>query len=139
MRTLLVVTRQSSLAAALGALLDGGKFQLISKEDVADAEFLLARGAIDAAVLDLELTDARATRSIEELRGFAPNCPVFVYTGSKQWEFEEDAYLLGVQHVLTKPVRGKLLNTLLARLFPESEQKSASSNSSQLQDSHQRP
>jgi signal transduction histidine kinase/DNA-binding response OmpR family regulator len=123
MRTLLVITRQAALTPALASVLDATKFQLISKEDVGDAEFLLARGAIDASILDVELTDARAIRSIDEVRSFAPSCPILIYTGSKQWEWEEDAYLKGVEHVLTKPVRGKLLNNLLSRLFPEQETK----------------
>ncbi len=119
MRTLLVLTKQPSLATAIESVLDPGKFQLITKSDVCDAEFLLARGAIDATVLDTELTDTRSIRAITELKGYAPNCPVIVYTGEKQWEWEEDAYLQGVTNVLSKPVRGRLLNTLLARLFPE--------------------
>ncbi len=120
MRTLLVVTKQPSMASAIGSVLDPGKFQLITKEDVVDAEFLLARGAIDGAILDVELTDTRALRAVEELKGFAPNCPIILYAGSnKQWEWEEDAYVHGVQQVLTKPVRGRLLNTLLERLFPD--------------------
>ena len=121
MRTLLVITKQPSLAAAVATVLDTAKFQLITKEAVGEAEFLLSRGAIDAAILDVELTDARAVRLIEELKSFAPDCPILIYTGDAQWEWEEDAYLLGVAHVLTKPVRGKLLNTLLDRLFPDDE------------------
>jgi len=121
MRTLLVITRQPSLAHAVQTVLDPVKFQLITKEAIAEAEFLLSRGAIDATILDVELTDARAIRLIEELKTFAPGCPVLIYAGEKQWEWEEDAYLLGVEHVLTKPVRGKLLNTLLERLFPSHE------------------
>ena len=121
MRTLLVITKQPSLAAAVAAVLDPAKFQLITKEAVGEAEFLLSRGGIDAAILDLELTDARAVRVIGEMKAFAPACPILVYAGDKQWEWEEDAYLLGVAHVLAKPVRGKLLNTLLDRMFPESE------------------
>src|ERR1700712_1044814 len=102
MRTLLVVTRLPSMATAIEAVLDAAEFQLIVKEDVADAEFLLVRGAVDAAILDLELTDTRAIRSISELKGFAPHCPILIYTGTKQWEWEEDAYLHGVEHVLSK-------------------------------------
>src|SRR6266404_4931126 len=109
MRTLLVITRQPSMATAIEAVIDGTLFQLIVKEDVAGAEFLLVRGAIEAAILDVDLTDTRAIRAMAELKGFAPGCPVLVYTGSKQWEWEEDAYLSGVEHVLNKPVRGKLL------------------------------
>ena len=121
MRTLLVITKQASLANAIQIVLDPIKFQLITKEAVNEAEFLLSRGAIDATILDVELTDTRAIRVIEELRSFAPGGHILIYAGEKQWEWEEDAYLLGVEHVLTKPVRGKLLNTLLARLFPENE------------------
>src|SRR3954454_5482493 len=121
MRTLLVVTTQSSIASALGSMLDAAQFQLILKEDIADAEFLLSRGAIDASILDLDLTDARSTRAIQDLKRFAPGCPIIVYASTKQWEWEEDAYLQGVQHVLTKPIRGKLLQSLLSRLFPTTE------------------
>lgn len=125
MRTLLIITQQASIATAFESTLDTGQFQLIVKDDIAAAEFLLARGAIDAAILDLDLMDARSTRMIQELKGFAPGCPVIVYAGAKQWEWEEDAYLHGVQHVLTKPIRGKLLGSLLTRLFPAHEGKLA--------------
>ncbi|HEV7402541.1 MAG TPA: ATP-binding protein [Chthoniobacteraceae bacterium] len=123
MRTLLVVTTQSSIASALSSMLDAAHFQIILKEDIADAEFLLSRGAIDASILDLDLTDARSTRAIQDLKRFAPGCPIIVYASTKQWEWEEDAYLQGVQHVLTKPIRGKLLQSLLGRLFPTTEEK----------------
>ena len=119
MRTLLVLTKQPSLATAVQTVLDPIQFQIITKEAVNEAEFLLVRGAIDAVILDAELTDARAIRMISDIKSFAPGCPIIVYAGAKQWEWEEDAYLLGVEHVLAKPIRGKLLNTLLGRIFPD--------------------
>jgi signal transduction histidine kinase/DNA-binding NarL/FixJ family response regulator len=128
MRTLLVLTKQPSLAAAVETALDPGKFQIIVKEGAHEAEFLLARGAIDATILDAELTDARAIRLIEELKTYAPGGPIVVYAGAKQWEWEEDAYLIGVAHVLAKPVRAKLLSTLLERLFPDHEVKGSSAS-----------
>ncbi|MEA3207718.1 MAG: hypothetical protein QOE70_775 [Chthoniobacter sp.] len=121
MRTLLVLTKQPSLAAAIKAVLDPLKFQFICKDEVGEAEFLLTRGAIDAVILDVKLTDTRAIRTIEQIKGFTAGCPIIVYAGPKPPEWEEDAYLLGVEHVLTKPVRGKLLNNLLKRLFPGPE------------------
>src|SRR4051794_14862236 len=110
MRTLLLLTKQPGFAAGAEAALPGGKYQAITKENIWEAETLLARGAIDAVILDVELTDSRAVRTIEQVRQAAPNAPVIVYTGAKQWEWEEDAYMLGVAHVVTKPVRGKLLD-----------------------------
>lgn len=119
MRTLLVLTKQPLIATAIQEALEPGKFQIITKDNAADAEILLARGAIDASILDMDLTDSRAIRAIDELKGFAPNIPIFVLSGAKQWEWEEDAYLHGVAQVVAKPIRGKLVNTLLARMFPE--------------------
>ncbi|MEA3186467.1 MAG: hypothetical protein QOD99_297, partial [Chthoniobacter sp.] len=48
-----------------------------------------------------------------------------------QWEWEEDAYLLGVEHVLTKPVRGKLLTMLLDRSFAAREQQAGAAPAAQ--------
>jgi len=118
MRTILLLSNQPSFASAVEAVLDPTQFQLICKPEPGDAEFLLSRGAIDAALLDLKLTDSRAIRTIEEIRQAAPGCPIIVYANANQREWEEDAYLLGVEHVLDKPLRGKLLTTLLGRLFP---------------------
>ncbi len=121
MRTLLVLTHQPTMSEAIGSVLDPRQFQLIVKETSSAAEFLLGRGAIDATILDVDLKGARAIRAIEELISYAPGCPILVYTGERQWQWEEDAYVLGVNHVLTKPVRGRLLNHLLNRLFPVEE------------------
>jgi signal transduction histidine kinase/DNA-binding NarL/FixJ family response regulator len=118
MRTILLLTKQPSFASAVQAVLDPTQFQFISKQEIGEAEFLLSRGAVDATILDLKLTDTRAIRTIEQIKQAAPGCPVIIYANSKQREWEEDAYLLGVEHVLDKPLRGKLLANLLARLFP---------------------
>ncbi len=119
MRTLLILTSQPSMAAAIESVLDPGRFQLIVKEHVGEAEFLLGRGAIDATIVDAELTGAGAIRIIEEVAAYAPGSPILVYAGERQWQWEEDAYVLGVSHVLAKPVRGRMLNHLLTRLFPD--------------------
>jgi signal transduction histidine kinase/DNA-binding NarL/FixJ family response regulator len=116
MRTLLVVTRQLSLASAIQAVLDEGEFQLITKAEVSEAEALLARGVVDVAILDVVQTDARAIHAIEEVRAHDPTCPVLVYVATKDWEWEEEAYLNGAAHVLTKPIRVKLLHSLLERV-----------------------
>ncbi|MDB6156188.1 MAG: Multi-sensor signal transduction histidine kinase [Chthoniobacteraceae bacterium] len=121
MRTLLLLTKHSSLATAIQSILDPSRFHLIIKDAVEDAELLLTRGAIDATILDAQLIDARALRVIDDLKALAPACPILIFSDGKEWEWEEDAYLHGVTQVLSKPVRGKLLNTLLGRIFPEDE------------------
>lgn len=118
MRTILLLSKQPSFASAVQAVLDPTQFQFICKQEIGEAEFLLARGAVDATILDLKLTDTRAIRTIEQIKQAAPGCPIIVYANAKQREWEEDAYLLGVEHILDKPLRGKLLANLLSRLFP---------------------
>jgi hypothetical protein len=36
-----------------------------------------------------------------------PDCPIIVFAGERQTEWEEEAYLRGVSHVLNKPVRAR--------------------------------
>ena len=115
MRTLLVITRQQPFAAAIEAVLDTSTYRVIGKEDAVSAGALLSRGAVDCIVLDLEHVGAMAIRSIEEVRALAPGVPLLVYAGAGERSWEEEAYLIGVAHVLDKPVRGKLLHNLLDR------------------------
>ena len=79
---------------------------------------MLAHGLAEACIVDVELTGVQGIWFLEKLRRKAPKCPVIIYTGAKQSEWEEEAYLQGATHVLTKPVRGRMLDALLDRLWP---------------------
>ena len=46
-----------------------------------------------------------------------PRKPIIIYTGARKVEWEEQAYLQGATHVLTKPIRSRLLTALLERLW----------------------
>lgn len=117
MRTLLILSKLRAFPASIEAAADFSKYRIIVKEDLRAAESLLTRGAIDAVILDLELADANAIRLIEQVRQAAPEAPLIVVSTTTQREWEEDAFLLGVSHVITKPVRARLLNHLLDRIF----------------------
>ena len=115
MKTLLVIAKQPGLAEAVRAVLDAGEFRVLHHAEVWAAEPLFSQGTIDAVILDAELTDVRPIRAIEHLRRAMPGCPVILYASASQWEWEEEAYLLGVDYILTKPVRARLLTSLLER------------------------
>lgn len=117
MKTLLVLAKESGLAAAVRAALDPDRYRVISQEEVWPAEDVLRDGAFDACLFDAEHVAIRPIRVLEKIRERMPRCPILVFTGTRQWEWEEEAYLLGIAHVLTKPVRAKLLNALLDRLW----------------------
>lgn len=118
MKTLLVISPQPALAAAIGAVLDPAAYCLVQRRDPQSGDdLLLSPGSIDVCILDVELTSIAPIRIIERLRRYLPHCPVIVYASASQWEWEEEAYLLGVHNILNKPVRGRLLNALLDRLW----------------------
>ncbi|MEP6662314.1 MAG: ATP-binding protein, partial [Verrucomicrobiota bacterium] len=71
----------------------------------------------NACLIDVELTDIQGIWITEKLRRNLPNCPILLFVGSSKWDWEEEAYLHGVAHILTKPVRPRLLNNLLERLW----------------------
>src|SRR5882757_2113837 len=117
MKTVLVLAQHPELADAIRAGLNSDTYRVIHRLSLEEAEPLLHYGLLNACIVDVELTNVQGMWMIEKLRKLLPACPILVYTGPKQWEWEEEAYLKGVAHVLAKPVRGRLLNALLERIL----------------------
>jgi signal transduction histidine kinase/DNA-binding NarL/FixJ family response regulator len=118
MKTLLVLAEHPDLAEAVRAGISTDQYRVVHRSGLDEAEPLLAHGLADLCILDIELSTPPGLWVVEKLRRRAPKCPVIVYTGTRAWEWEEEAYLQGVTHVLTKPVRSRMLAALLDRLWP---------------------
>ena len=118
MKTLLVLGPNPDLPEAVRAALNPEHYRVLHRASLEDAEPFLAQGLADGCIVDLELTGVAGVWLLEKLRRRAPKCPLIVYAGAKQSEWEEEAYLQGATQVLTKPVRGRLLNVVLERLWP---------------------
>ncbi len=117
MRTILVLAASPDLANAIRAAVSAETFRVIDRTGADEAEPLLTHDLADLCVLDLDVTSVQAIWVIEKLRRRAPQCPLIIFSGTLHPEWEEEAYLRGVKHVLAKPVRARLLNTLLDRLW----------------------
>lgn len=117
MKTLLVISPNNGLAAAVRVVLDSDRYRVIEHDSLRENELRLIGASIDLCVFDADLTTVEPIRNIEDLRKFLPRCPLILYLSNAHWTWEEEAYMLGVSHILSKPVRGRLLNTLLERLF----------------------
>ncbi len=118
MRTLLVIGPQHR-PGRRGAR-DAGFLPLPrhrARPNCREEELRLTGASIDACVLDADLTTVEPIRDIERLRRLLPQCPLILYASDSHRSWEEEAYLLGVSHILSKPVRGRLLNSVLDRLF----------------------
>src|SRR5581483_3446380 len=119
MKTLLVLAQSPDFAEAVRAAVNPESYRIIHRNGLEEAEPLLQHGLFNLCLVDVESTEVQGMWMIEKLRRQVPSCPILVFTGSKAWGWEEEAYLKGVAHVLTKPVRARLLNGLLERSFAQ--------------------
>lgn len=117
MKTILVLAPHPELAETLRAGLNPEQYRIIHRADQAEAEPLLTHGLAQVAIIDAEVAGVQCVWTIERLRRQNARCPIIVYTNTKQSDWEEEAYLRGVNHVLTKPVRIRALTVLLERIL----------------------
>jgi nitrogen-specific signal transduction histidine kinase/DNA-binding NarL/FixJ family response regulator len=119
MRTLLVIAPNNALAEAIRAALDSQSYRVIEQTGFHGDELRLMAPSLDACILDVELTSVEAIRTIERFRRVLPRCPMILFASTAHSTWEEDAYVLGVNHILIKPVRGRLLHSLLDRILTD--------------------
>jgi signal transduction histidine kinase len=113
MKTLLVLSSHPDFAVAVRAGLPPEDYRVVERISVEEAEPLVVHGLVNACVLDANLAGVEAVWVIERLRRLNDKMPLIAFTESVQAGWEEEAFLRGVNHVLAKPVRPRLLMTLL--------------------------
>ncbi|MEW6158255.1 MAG: ATP-binding protein [Verrucomicrobiota bacterium] len=119
MKTLLLISKAPGFSEAIRALLDPKVYRLVSVQVVAEAEQLLCSRVFDACIFDADLTEVEPIRTVQDLLQLHPGCRILIYASATSWEWEEEAYLLGVRQILSKPIRGRLLVALLDRFWQE--------------------
>src|SRR5260221_4604424 len=95
MKTVLVLAQHPELPEAVRAGLDPGKYRIVHRFSLEEAEPLLNHGLLSACIVDVDLMNVQGMWVIEKLRSRVPQCPLLIYTGAKPWEWEEEAYLNG--------------------------------------------
>lgn len=121
MKTLLVIASQSPLVSAIRSVLDPALYRIVQPDGPGSEALLAMLPNSDAVIMDADLTTVGPIRTLDLLHHSAPNLPVMIYASASQWEWEEEAYLRGVNHILSKPVRARVLNTLLNRLLTQAK------------------
>jgi signal transduction histidine kinase/CheY-like chemotaxis protein len=116
MKSILVLSSHPDFAESVRAGLDAARYRIVHRLTVDEAEPLLTHGLVTASILDADLMDVEIVWAVDRLRRYDAKSPVIVYTSASESAWEENAFLHGVTHVLTKPVSGRLLNALLERL-----------------------
>src|SRR5215469_6694251 len=118
MKTILVLSPHPDFVETIRAALNADQYRVVHRMDVNEAEPLLVHGIASVCILDMDLMGMQGVWVIERLRRKDSKCPIIAYTASSASEWEEEAFLLGVTQILTTPVRPKLLNSLLERIWP---------------------
>ena len=116
MKTILVISLHPDFAESISAGADAAHYRIVHRLGVEDAEPLLVHGLAAVCIVDVDLLGVEGIWAIEHLRRHDAKCPVIAYTAEMQAEWVEEAFLRGVTQVLVKPVRARLLNSLLERL-----------------------
>jgi nitrogen-specific signal transduction histidine kinase/CheY-like chemotaxis protein len=132
MKTLLALAPHPETGETIRSALNPEHYRLIHRLNVGEAEPLLRGGLVAACILDVESAQIQGLWSIEKIRALSPRCPIIVFAGSLPWDWEEDAYVQGVSHILSKPVRPRILNELLDRFWTGQLRESSQPTSSPL-------
>jgi nitrogen-specific signal transduction histidine kinase/CheY-like chemotaxis protein len=135
MKTILVLSNHPDFAEAIRAGLDPAQYRVVHRLTVDEAEPLLVHALVAACILDADLMDIEIVWAVDRLRYYDARSPVIVYTSASESAWEEEAFLHGVTHVLTKPIRTRLLSTLLERLGNTPVQRTAQAVASPSQNS----
>jgi nitrogen-specific signal transduction histidine kinase len=127
MKTILVLSPHPDFVETIGAALNADEYRVVHRVDVDEAEPLLVHGITSVCIVDIDLMEMQGVWIIERLRRRNAKCPIIVYTATTASDWEEEAFLQGVTHILTMPVRPRLLNSLLDRLFLQPKQQNGMS------------
>ena len=119
MKTILVLSSHPDFAEAIRTSLGSEQYRVVHRHTVEEGEPLLVHGLIAACVLDADLIGVECVWIIERLRRRDARTPIIAYTEAPQSDWEEEAFLRGVSQILTKPVRPRLLNSILERLWSQ--------------------
>ncbi len=116
MKTILVLSSHPDFAEAIRTSLSPEHFRVVHRRDAEEGEPMLLPGLASVCILDADLLGVESVWVLERLRRRNAKIPILAYTEFVQADWEEQAFLHGVTQVLAKPVRQRLLNSVLERL-----------------------
>ncbi len=117
MKSILVLSPHPDFAEVIRAALAPDQFRIVHRTNVEDCEPLLVHGLAAACILDADLLGVENVWVIERLRRRDTKTPLIAYTATVNADWEEEVVLRGVSQVLTKPVRSRLLASVLEKLL----------------------
>ncbi len=120
---ILVITQDNGFQESIKVLLPENEFRLQVQPSPENAFPFLKTGLARICILDTNLKDISAIRTVREIRRRAPEVAILVCAEEKDPQWEEDAYLNGVDFVFQKPVRGPVFTRMVQKHLPAGEKR----------------
>lgn len=117
MKTIVALSPQKGFADALQAALPSDVWRVIHHVNPWEKGLLGVPGAVDVIIAECQLTDILPIRLVESLKKLQPSAPIILYTDGAIQEWVEEAYLVGVDYILPKPIRHQLFQVILNRVL----------------------
>ncbi len=113
---ILVISENADLPDAVRALLSApDDYECHGSTDIDSTLHLLPKPLFNICLLDTDLTGVLPIRKIKNIRKANPTIPLIVLAGAIHKEWEEEAILHGADFVLRKPLRGPVLQKIVAK------------------------
>ena len=119
MKTILVISPHPESGDVIRAGLDPEMYRVIHRAGQEEADPFLTQLLVQAVILDLDTDVIQGMWTADRIHRRLPRVPLIIYTDGRQSDWEEEAFTRGVSHVLSKPIRPRILTALLERLLSQ--------------------
>ncbi|HCM26419.1 MAG: hypothetical protein A2Z99_16075 [Treponema sp. GWB1_62_6] len=122
MSTILIVDDEQSILDVVAAILERERHVTFKAHDAEGAMSVIARGGIDAALVDVVLPGRGGLDLLMEIRKDYPDLPVIIMSGKVRTDsrpFTTLARQFGAKGILPKPFTPKELIESLSTALPE--------------------
>ncbi len=107
----LLVDDEAAILSCFARILRREGFEVITAEDAAGAEAVLAEHAVDVVLSDYLMPGGDGLFLFDRLRARGLSVPLLLMTGTPSQEIEAHAATLDVEAILTKPIERSTLLT----------------------------
>jgi DNA-binding response OmpR family regulator len=116
MAKILILDDEKDLAFTLEALLEMEGHQVFTAEKGSEAQEMVKKNQIDAAIVDLHLPDMDGITAMKAIKVISPEIEVGIMSGDSSPDLEKTSYENGASWYFVKPADPKMIIETLEKL-----------------------
>lgn len=118
--TVLIIDDEVDICYLLSSLLKKKNFETLTAFDLTQARQVLSNTVPDIVFLDNYLTDGLGMHLIKHIKQLCPGCKIIMITAYDDDQCKTEAFGLGVDDFISKPLRWQTLSKTLEKLLNKS-------------------